>query len=249
MPLLGLHLTVARELAHELASPAIDADRGAFYLGATTPDIRVLTRWDREQTHFFSLSEFGEQDGVRGLFDSQPQVREAAVLDAPTAAFMAGYISHLVLDEDYICQVYRPLFGEQSSLRGDVTANLMDRLLQFELDRRDRDMPECVEEIRRALDETAVQVSIGFIARETLLEWRKISCDIIHNPPTWDRFRRIASHHLASAGIGDEGLERFMGEVPSMLQRTLDHVGAERIEAYLQGTRSRARAAIEEYLS
>lgn len=249
MPLLGLHLTVARELAHELASPAIDADRGAFYLGATTPDIRVLTRWDREQTHFFNLSEFEEQDGVRGLFNSQPQLRDAAALDASTAAFMSGYISHLVMDEDYICQVYRPLFGERSALQGDVTANLMDRLLQFELDRRDRDEPDRVEEIRRALDETAVDVSIGFIARETLLEWRKVSVDIIHNPPTWDRFRRVASRHLALAGIGDESLDRFMGEVPSMLQRTLDHVGVDRIEAYLQDTRSRARAAIEEYLS
>lgn len=249
MPLLGLHLTVARELAGEVASPAIDADRGAFYLGATTPDIRVLTRWDREQTHFFSLNDFEEQDGLRLLFESQPQLREAALLNAPTAAFMAGYISHLVMDEDYICQVYRPVFGERSALRGDVTANLMDRLLQFELDRRDREEPTRIDEIRQALQETAVDVSIGFIARETLLDWRKISVDIINNPPTWDRFRRIASRHLAAAGIGDESLDAFMGGVPSMLQQTLEHVGADRIQAYLHGTRARARAAIEEYLS
>ena len=43
MPPLGLHMTVARELAAAIASSRIEADRGAYYLGATTPDIRVLT--------------------------------------------------------------------------------------------------------------------------------------------------------------------------------------------------------------
>src|SRR5437868_6892050 len=47
MPPLGLHMTVARELAAVIASSRIEADRGGYYPGATTPDIRVLTRMDR----------------------------------------------------------------------------------------------------------------------------------------------------------------------------------------------------------
>ena len=112
MPSLGLHLTAARSLAADLSSPQVEADRGAYYLGATTPDIRVLTKWDRARTHFFDLNDFDDQNGVHRLFEQAPGLRDVSAVDAPTAAFLAGYISHLVLDEDYITNVYRPLFGE-----------------------------------------------------------------------------------------------------------------------------------------
>ena len=102
MPSLGLHLTAARSLAVDLDSPLIESDRGAYYLGATTPDIRVLTKWDRAHTHFFDLDDFTDQDGVHRLFEREPALRDACSVGSSTAAFLAGYISHLVLDEDYI---------------------------------------------------------------------------------------------------------------------------------------------------
>jgi hypothetical protein len=243
-------MTVARAIASELASPAIEADRGAYYLGATTPDIRVLTRWDRERTHFFSLDDFGEQSGVHRLFEADPALRDARAVNAPTAAFVAGYISHLVMDEAYICQIYRPLFGERSELAGDIMANLMDRVLQFELDRRDREDFDTIAEIQRELAASAVEVSVEFIAHDTLLEWRKVSVDVLSHPPTWERFGRIASRHLNAAGIeGDDGIARFMEDVPTLLDRTIAHVGQERIREYLDSSQAQARRAMQEYLS
>jgi hypothetical protein len=250
MPPLGLHMTIARDLARELQAPAIEADRGAYYLGATTPDIRIITRWERARTHFFDLNEFEEQDGVHRLFEQEPALRDAAALNPATAAFVAGYISHLVMDESYICQIYRPVFGDPSGLGGDVKANIMDRLLQFELDRRDREDAEKVDEIRVALAESAVEVSVGFIARDTLLEWRKVSVDVLSYPPTWDRFHRLAGRYLAAAGIeGDESMAKFMEDVPQLLQTTIERVGHERIREYLSSASARARSAMKEYLS
>jgi hypothetical protein len=250
MPPLGLHMTIARELACELRSPAVDAERGAYYLGATTPDIRVLTRWERERTHFFDLNEFEEQNGVHRLFEQEPELRDAAALNPATAAFMAGYISHLVMDESYICQIYRPVFGDRSSLGGDIMANLMDRVLQYEMDRRDREDADKVAEIKRALAESAVEVSVGFIARETLLEWRQVSVDVMGHPPTWERFNRMAGRHLAAAGIqGEERLAKFMEEVPVLLQTTIERVGDERIREYLDNAKAQARRMMKEYLS
>ncbi len=250
MPPLGLHMTIARDLAGDLASPVIDADLGAYYLGATTPDIRVLTRWDRARTHFFDLNEFDEQNGVHRLFEQEPALRDARALDAPTAAFMAGYISHLVMDESYICQIYRPVFGDQSQLGGDIMANLMDRVLQYELDRRDREAPDKVAEILRALIETAVEVSVDFVARETLLEWRRISVDVMSHPPTWERFGRMAGRHLIAAGIhGDDELATFMEQVPVLLESTIERVGPERIREYLDSAKAQARRTMKEYLS
>jgi hypothetical protein len=249
MPSLGLHLTAARSLAADLDSSIVETDRGAYYLGATTPDIRVLTKWDRAHTHFFDLNDFEAQDGVHRLFEQEPQLRDAAAVSAPTAAFMAGYISHLVLDEDYITQMYRPLFGEKSALDGEALANVMDRLLQWEMDRRDRPDPESCIDIQKALAETAVEVSIDFIARETLIQWRDVTVDIISHAPTWERFHRIASRHLAAAGIsGEDSVAQFMEEAPQLLDRTLQSVGTERIHEYLHGAKSRALRAMKEYL-
>lgn len=250
MPSLGLHLTAARSLAADLDSPLIESDRGAYYLGATTPDIRVLTKWDRAHTHFFDLDDFTDQDGVHRLFEREPALRDACSVGSSTAAFLAGYISHLVLDEDYITQVYRPLFGERGEFANEAMANVMDRLLQWEMDRLDRpDLESCID-IQQALAETAVEVSIDFIARETLIQWRDVTVDIISHPPTWERFHRIASRHLAAAGItGDDNLAQFIEEAPHLLNRTLESVGYERIHEYLHGAKSRALRAMKEYLN
>src|SRR3990172_851303 len=105
MPPLGMHMTLARELAARLAHPALQADPGACYLGATTPDIRVLTRWDRTRTHFFDLSDFGEQRGVERLFQEHPELASPVGLSGSTVAFLCGYISHLEMDEAWIIDV------------------------------------------------------------------------------------------------------------------------------------------------
>ena len=92
MPSLGSHLASAYGLADRLGHPYIDADRGAYYLGSTAPDIRVLLRVDRRLTHFFELDEFERQDSVARMFEEHPQLRDAASLNESTRAFVAGFV-------------------------------------------------------------------------------------------------------------------------------------------------------------
>lgn len=249
MPGLRLHMTVARALADDLSSESIDTDRGAYYLGATTPDIRVLTRWDRERTHFFSLDDFGEQSGVHRLFESEPYLRDASALDAPTTAFMAGYISHLVMDEDYITQIYRPLFGERSDLRDDALSDVMDKMLQWDVERSECERAACDDDIRQALAETAVEVNVEFIARDTLLQWRDLSLDVMAQKPSVERLVRFLGRRMPDFRLDDEHeAARFAESVPALLKRTWEHVGDERVREYLQESKERARRAMKEYL-
>ena len=74
---------------------------------------------------------------MHGLFEQEPRCETPAALDDETAAFVAGYISHLVLDEDYITRIYRPLFGERSPLHADELADVMDKTLQWDIERKD----------------------------------------------------------------------------------------------------------------
>jgi hypothetical protein len=250
MPGLRLHLTVARDLAGDLSSQRIEGERGAYYLGATTPDIRVLTRWDRSRTHFFDLDDFGEQSGVHRLFEQEPSLRDAASLNPQTAAFMAGYISHLVMDEDYITRIYRPLFGERSTLASDDLSDVMDKCLQWDIERADCEDASKVDEIRTELAQAAVEVSVDFIGRDTLAQWRDVSLDVISQPPTLDRLVRFLGRRLPEARFDDEGqLARFAEGMPALIERTWQHVGEERVREYMHDTKARAKDAIKEYLS
>ena len=117
MPALTVHTAIAKDVVDQIGASILDKQRGSLYLGATAPDIRVLTRWERERTHFFDLNEFEDQSGVESLFESYPALSSPSRLNEETASFVAGYITHLVMDELWITSIYRPFFGERSGLQ------------------------------------------------------------------------------------------------------------------------------------
>jgi hypothetical protein len=241
-------MALARSVREELGDNGL-GQSGEYLLGSTAPDIRVLTRWDRQVTHFFDLANFEPQHGVEGLFHAQPQVADAALLNDSTRAFMAGYITHLEMDECWINEVYRPFFGAQSSLAGDSRANVLDRVLQYELERKVREDTEFMRSCEDALRNAAMEIECGFLEQETLERWREINLDVVSRPPDWDRFRQIASRHLKDAGIETvEAIEAFMTEIPNLLEETRGHVSEERIEQFMDSARERSRQSLKEYL-
>jgi hypothetical protein len=85
---------------------------------------------------------------------------------------------------------------------------------------------------------------------ESLRRWREVNLDFLKAPATWERFRNVASRHLSAYGVTDPAqVEAFMAEVPSLLQETVDHVGWERVQAYLDSALIRARDQVRNYLS
>ena len=247
MPPLGMHMTIARELAGRVGHAALASEQGAYYLGATAPDIRVITRWERSKTHFFDLDDFEHQRGVDRIFAEHPQLANASCLNEGTVAFLCGYITHLEMDEAWICDVYRPCFGERSPLKGGPLANVLDRILQFELDRRERDDPDVVNEIRDHLLASTIEIVTPFLERETLLQWRDISAEAVVREPD---LRRLASRHLRAYGVeSDADMEQFVKSVPDLLEQAVREVTPDRIDAFQQRSRERAVESIREYLS
>lgn len=249
MPPIYLHMAMARDIARDLSSSAIEDARGTYLLGATSPDIRVVAQLERERTHFFNLDLLDHQDSVAKFFEEHPELRDAGRLNPESVAFISGYISHLVLDETWIVQVYRPYFGQLSALGGDQSANAMDRVLQYELDRRRREESSAVQEIRDDLQHSSVAVDVGFLDRVTLCRWLEVSLRQTEPPPDWEYFRRQAARSMRAAGIETEqDWDRFMETIPLILQRTIDHVSTAQVDAFLEQSTERARRAIAQYL-
>ncbi len=249
MPPIFLHMVMARDVAHAIDAIALAARPGEYYLGSTTPDIRVLTREDRSKTHFFDLNNFEHQDSVAELFRQHPELAKSEQLSPETVAFMAGYITHLCLDERYIYDVYRPYFGQRSALGGDLTANTMDRLLQFELDRQRREHTGTAVEIREALQGCSLAIDVGFLDSEILGRWLQVAIDQTHHPPDWRRFRFQGGRHLPGIDLeSDQALEDFLERVPELLQQTIDHVSTRQVDAYVEEATERSAALVRRFL-
>ena len=248
MPSLGSHLASAYGLAARLGHPHIEADRGAYYLGSTAPDIRVLMRVDRRHTHFFDLDDFEEQDSVGRMFEAYPHLGDAAALDPSTRAFVAGYVTHLLMDEHYIQTIYRHFFGERSPLGGDLWANVLDRALQYEMNRRELENADALAEIRAAIGASEAELGIDFIQSRLWPEWRDFTRGITYQRPDWERFPRVMQIHLRRAGFSDEEIDRVAQDPPNLVREVFDHVDEVRLDRYLEEATELASERLRIYL-
>lgn len=243
-------MIAACRAGERLDAPGYDRANGDFMLGATSPDIRVLTRWDRKRTHFFDIASDDHQDSVASFFDAHRALRDPENLNAQTRDWVCGYITHLVMDQEYVTAIYRPYFGARSLLGGDEHANLLDRVLQYELDRREREAGAAMSEIRDGLFASAVEIDAGFLDRSLLEQWRDTSAAVTEHAPDWERFSFIASRHLKRAGIeSEEGLREFLGRVPDLLEDCRRHVDQSALDAFFEATAERTARVLADYLA
>jgi len=247
MPPLVLHTAIAKNVADGLNLSLLDDERGSLYMGATAPDIRVVTRWERERTHFFDLNNFSEQDGVAAFFEAYPSL-VGGTLEPPTRAFVAGYLTHLVMDERWISSVYRPFFGERSPLGGDLRANIMDRALQFSMDCDRRKDAEFMSHVVGAVARCDLAFDVGFIDADSLRQWQRIVTDMMNRTPDWDRFRRGARRHLGYAEGAGEEFEEMVRSIPDLVDETLKYLTVERVDEFLHDAEGRSLATVKEYL-
>jgi hypothetical protein len=250
MPPLAIHTAIARQMADSLRAPDLDDQRGNVYLGSTAPDVRVITRWERQRTHYFDIHNFDEQSSVRAFLDDNPSLADAGALAAPSRAFMAGYLSHLVVDEMWIGAVYRPVFGERSPLGGTLKANVIDRALQFSLDADARSDTELMMHVIEAVANCDLDLEIGFIDRDTLGRWHGIITEYVQSQPDWDRFRERARHHLQQTGDETEkGYGELAISLPDLVDEALRHLSRERIDEVMRESAEASVRIVREYLA
>ena len=248
MPPLSLHISTARSVSDRVRSDLLDSARGCFYLGSTAPDIRVITRWERSRTHFFDLENFEEQSGIGAFFDENPVLAQADKLSTPTAAFVAGYATHLVMDETWINMIYRPYFGERSPMAGCLRANVMDRALQFSLDHDRRSDAALVADVVDAVARCDLGLDLGFIDQATLRQWQKVVVDMMGSAPDWERFRNAARRHLGNGEADSEDFEELVRSVPDVVDETIRYLTPELLDEFTAEALGRSLTSVREYL-
>lgn len=234
--------------ADQLAHPELQEHAGSFLMGSTAPDIRVITRQTRERYHFAGLDFDDVGAGVKGMFAAHPRLRELNARQGATRAFVAGYITHLMVDESYIIGVYRAFFADRGLIQDAMRANMLDRALQLDMDRQ---VWERASKALAAAEFDPEEVDIGFLDAETLGQWRDWVFNVVDRGFTWDRLRFMARR--IAAGDDVRAAERFVDEFIDGMPASLDQVYAlvprTTVDAFRTDAVRHLVAAVGEYLS
>ena len=107
---------------------------GPYLLGSTAGDVQVMTQQRRVETHFYHLADIGVRPAVSALFAAHPHLARPAELPAAHAAFLTGYLVHLIWDEVWARDIFIPLYRDGSQWREPLDYHLHHNALRVLLD-------------------------------------------------------------------------------------------------------------------
>lgn len=247
VPNLPVHINFAYQTVKRMGHPAVDPYIGYYLLGSTSPDIKSITHASREQYHFAPLSFKYIGTGTKTLFQNHPELQSTVKCNGPTRAFIAGYITHLVLDESWITEMFRPYFGNPRVFPNNILGKVMDRALQLELDRQSY---ESMKSTLPLLPQVTDDIKIEFISNFTLSQWNEWVKTFLKREFTWERLRFMAqrisskdSKHPAHKFAND-----FLMNMPNSLSQIFDYVSHDDLARFKKETAKRLTHAVEDYL-
>ncbi len=250
MPNLPMHIYLANQIAEQLDLSYVYDHLGSYFLGSTTPDIRAMTKWPREQTHFAPLSVAEVGTGTRTMFRMHPELSQD--ISPATRAFLVGYVSHLAADEVWITSVFRPHFDtslEHSRITDDeVEANIWDRALQLDMDRQTLPRLNGETNPQEAMICADEDVSVAFLEDGLLTEWKDWVRRFMGWEFTWDRLKRALNRLYRDDEDVQRTVGRFLEGMPRSLEQVYQKVPEGEVTAYQQRAVAATIAQVREFV-
>ena len=251
MPNLPMHVHLAHLVAEELDWGFVHDHLGSYFLGSTTPDIRAMTKWDRERTHFAPLSVETVGSGARRMFELNPDLSDHRRHSPATLAFLLGYLSHLTADEVWITTMFRPHFGTGNEVTGtEVEAHIWDRALQLEMDRRVLEEGNSLDGAGDAIAHCDQKLQVGFLDEELIREWQEWVARFLGWDFSWQRLKRALNRMFRDNDEVQQVVDRFLLQMPDSLEDVYAKIPREKLVVYqeqvLQDTLVQVRGYVGE---
>ncbi len=245
MPTPFTHLRFANQILSELpAAHVIQARRGDFLLGSVAPDLSSIDGLRRDETHFFALPPQPHQCGPFNLLRRYPQFAHTCHLSAASAAFISGYLAHLLADEIWLWRIFVPYF-----VLGMTGDNAQDKLMihnaiRTYIDRDDRATLDAATRVELS-NSTAIDV-LPFVSPRSLTMWKQMLCTQLVSGAAM----RTLEVFARQIGVTPQALENCLNEeltrpnevfrviVPHLLseyQREVIHASKNLVTRYLNG--------------
>lgn len=240
------HLIMAREVLERgtLAAPArrlLRAQYGPFLLGHTAPDVQTVSGQRREETHFYTIPPRTTVPASQTLLDMYPALSRAARLDPAHAAFMSGYLAHLLADELWWREVFHPFFGPDAGWSTWEERLFLHNVLRTWLDEEDQARLDGRE--AAALATAEPRGWLPFIRDEDLRAWRDT---LVEQLQPGHRIR-TAEVFAERMGVPAEMVE-MAAHSPERMAWIFRNVPPERLQAYRDTVLRRSVQLIGDYL-
>lgn len=246
MPTPVNHLLMAREVLEQgkLIVPAqrvLQAQYGAFLLGHTAPDVQTVSGQRREETHFYTLPPNTTTPAVQALLDAHPSLAHAEFLEPPHAAFMAGYLAHLLADELWWREIFHPFFGPNAEWDSWEERLFLHNVLRTWLDEQDQARLNGRE--AELLARVEPRGWLPFIQDEALRAWRD---ELVEQLRPGHRIR-TAEVFAERMGVPAEALEKA-ARSPEQMAWIFRHVSPEHLQRYREKVTDQSVRLINRYL-
>jgi hypothetical protein len=171
------HLEYAdRVLEHPALPPALraalHAEPGAFLLGNTAADVQTITGHRRQATHFYTLADLGVPVAVPRLLRAHPRLAAPADLAPAHAAFVSGYLVHLIWDEIWAWDIFVPFYRDGPTWSDRRSFFLHHNALRVFLDRASYATLRARPAVRRLLSDVRPAAWLPFAPDPALCRWR-----------------------------------------------------------------------------
>jgi hypothetical protein len=183
-----VHLNLATRIADGLA---LTSDlRPAFVLGNVAADVNNPLGWPRESTHFWYRHDGHNVSGAPTLLARHPQL-SARYLTPLEQAFVAGYLSHLISDEQEILTL--PPYVARLAADGIAPDRRQVRLASLiVVDRAvEADDPgpmrRSLAELQLAMELQLRDNLLPFVAMTAVREWAAQTLAVAGFPASWAR--------------------------------------------------------------
>ncbi|MFN8565149.1 MAG: zinc dependent phospholipase C family protein [Anaerolineae bacterium] len=171
MPTPFTHLLVAQRLLSDSTLPPaqralLKAHPGAYLLGSVVADAHGLAGMRREDTHFYAFDRPMEDHAWRVMMARYPALADAR--DPAWRAFLAGYVTHVSMDEIWSLSMTGPEFADRE-WAPRIQRFLMLHILLIYMD--ERDLHRLNQRLNRTLHNVQAHCWLPFLDDAVLHEW------------------------------------------------------------------------------
>lgn len=222
---------------------------GAALIGSTAPDRRVMTGQDRSETHYFELTKDSIGDGLKNMRYQYPNLFSLAKEKGSSSqAFLLGYVSHLVADETWIVDVYRKYFEEDRYFGKNPLKNIIDRALQYSIERDIRRDQQVVDFWRQSiLNSRLILIDNEFMSIEVMEQWKQFVLDRITTwAAEWDEFPRLVQRFMDEIDVDDATLQQNLSNPQLMLDEIETVLPTSLVTEYRNNVKERTLIIAEE---
>lgn len=247
MPTPIQHLAIADQLLHDSTLPGSIRDRlidqrGAFLFGNTAPDVQTVSGQLREATHFFDIPLRSNRLAHLKMFELYPALAHARSIPPAQAAFMAGYICHLLLDILWIRDIYQPGFGPSAQWATSHERSIYHNILRAWCDQTDQ----------RALngDTGSILATVQpdrwlpFTFDRYLVDWRNVLVDQFQPGASIRTIEVFAARN----NVSPAEFQRVLASPLEMEAHIFAHSSQQAIESFYRQGHDQMAGLIVEYL-